>query len=138
MNLHLTGDFHAITSAHNLLSAVWPTAFRATGFDMTVASEVMSILSLAKDLEDLQQRLGSIVVAYRRDKTPIHCRDIKVDGVMTVLLKDGRDRFDVDGYPGRIRVGPVFASGFACRIFPPSAKRDGDDFGLYLDSNYHV
>jgi len=129
MNLHFTGDFHAITSAHNLLSAmidnhiywgneleidarrvVWRRVMdmndralrdivvnlggvangfpRQTGFDITVASEVMAILCLAKDLEDLQQRLGAIVVAYRRDKTPIHCRDIKADGAMTVLLKD--------------------------------------------------
>jgi formate--tetrahydrofolate ligase len=61
---------------------------RQTGFDITVASEVMAILCLARDLDDLQQRLGSIVVAYRRDKTPIYCRDIKADGAMTVLLKD--------------------------------------------------
>lgn len=129
MNLHFTGDFHAITSAHNLLSAmidnhiywgneldidarriVWRRVMdmndralrdivvnlggvangfpRQTGFDITVASEVMAILCLSKNLEDLQQRLGSIVVAYRRDKTPIHCRDIKADGAMTVLLKD--------------------------------------------------
>jgi formate--tetrahydrofolate ligase len=129
MNLHFTGDFHAITSAHNLLSAmidnhiywgneleidarriVWRRVMdmndralrdivvnlggvangfpRQTGFDITVASEVMAILCLARDLEDLQQRLGSIVVAYRRDKTPIYCRDIKADGAMTVLLKD--------------------------------------------------
>ncbi|KGF69819.1 formate--tetrahydrofolate ligase [Hoeflea sp. BAL378] len=129
MNLHFTGDFHAITSAHNLLSAmidnhiywgneleidsrriVWRRVMdmndralrdivvnlggvsngfpRQTGFDITVASEVMAILCLAKDLTDLQQRLGAIVVAYRRDKTPIHCRDIKADGAMTVLLKD--------------------------------------------------
>jgi formate--tetrahydrofolate ligase len=129
MNLHFTGDFHAITSAHNLLSAmidnhiywgneleidarriVWRRVMdmndralrdivvnlggvangfpRQTGFDITVASEVMAILCLARDLDDLQQRLGSIVVAYRRDKTPIYCRDIKADGAMTVLLKD--------------------------------------------------
>ncbi|WP_047028982.1 formate--tetrahydrofolate ligase [Hoeflea sp. IMCC20628] len=129
MNLHFTGDFHAITSAHNLLSAmidnhiywgneleidarriVWRRVMdmndralrdivvnlggvangfpRQTGFDITVASEVMAILCLAKDLKDLQERLGAIVVAYRRDKTPIHCRDIKADGAMTVLLKD--------------------------------------------------
>jgi len=129
MNLHFTGDFHAITSAHNLLSAmidnhiywgnslaiderrvVWRRVMdmndralrdmvvslggvsngfpRQTGFDITVASEVMAILCLAKDLKDLQQRLGDIVVAYRRDKTPIHCRDLKADGAMTVLLKE--------------------------------------------------
>ncbi|TVP73538.1 MAG: formate--tetrahydrofolate ligase [Rhodobacteraceae bacterium] len=129
MNLHFTGDFHAITSAHNLLAAMidnhiyWGNALeiddrriawrrvmdmndralrdvvvslggisngfpRQTGFDITVASEVMAILCLAADLEDLQRRLGDIVVAYRRDKTPIHCRDIGAEGAMTVLLKD--------------------------------------------------
>ncbi|MEZ5751459.1 MAG: formate--tetrahydrofolate ligase [Paracoccaceae bacterium] len=129
MNLHFTGDFHAITSAHNLLSAmidnhiywgnslqiderrvVWRRVMdmndralrdivvslggvsngfpRQTGFDITVASEVMAILCLAKDLADLQKRLGDIVVAYTRDKRPIYCRDIKADGAMTVLLKD--------------------------------------------------
>ena len=129
MNLHFTGDFHAITSAHNLLSAmidnhiywgnsleiderrvVWRRVMdmndralrdivtslggvsngfpRQTGFDITVASEVMAILCLAIDLEDLQKRLGDIIVAYRRDKSPIYCRDIKADGAMTVLLKD--------------------------------------------------
>ncbi|MEO0342101.1 MAG: formate--tetrahydrofolate ligase [Pseudomonadota bacterium] len=129
MNLHFTGDFHAITSAHNLLSAMidnhiyWGNALeidqrrvvwrrvldmndralrdiasslggvtngfpRQTGFDITVASEVMAILCLANDLEDLQKRLGDIIVAYRRDKSPIYCRDIKADGAMAVLLKD--------------------------------------------------
>ena len=129
MNLHFTGDFHAITSAHNLLSAmidnhiywgngleiderrvVWRRVLdmndralrdvvtslggvsngfpRQTGFDITVASEVMAILCLALDLKDLEKRLGDIIVAYRRDKTPIYCRDIKADGAMAVLLKD--------------------------------------------------
>ncbi|WP_116599920.1 formate--tetrahydrofolate ligase [Primorskyibacter marinus] len=129
MNLHFTGDFHAITSAHSLLSAmidnhiywgneleidtrrvVWRRIVdmndralrqitaslggvangfpRETGFDITVASEVMAILCLAKNLEDLQQRLGDMIVAYRRDKTPVFARDIKADGAMTVLLKD--------------------------------------------------
>lgn len=129
MNLHFTGDFHAITSAHNLLSAmidnhiywgnsldiderriVWRRVMdmndralrdmvvslggvsngfpRQTGFDITVASEVMAILCLSNDLDDLQKRLGDIVVAYTRDKKPVYCRDIKADGAMTVLLKD--------------------------------------------------
>ena len=129
MNLHFTGDFHAITSAHNLLSAMidnhiywgneleidarritWRRVMdmndralrdivvnlggvangfpRQTGFDITVASEVMAILCLAKDLADLETRLGDIMVAYRRDKSPVYCRDIKADGAMTVLLKD--------------------------------------------------
>jgi formate--tetrahydrofolate ligase len=129
MNLHFTGDFHAITSAHNLLSAmidnhiywgneleidirrvVWRRVLdmndralrqittslggvangfpREAGFDITVASEVMAILCLARNLDDLQKRLGDIIVAYRRDRTPVYCRDIKADGAMTVLLKD--------------------------------------------------
>ncbi|WP_187429986.1 Formate--tetrahydrofolate ligase [Roseobacter fucihabitans] len=129
MNLHFTGDFHAITSAHSLLSAMidnhiyWGNALdidtrrvvwrrvvdmndralrqitaslggvangfpRETGFDITVASEVMAILCLSKNLEDLQKRLGDMIVAYRRDRTPVYARDIKADGAMTVLLKD--------------------------------------------------
>jgi formate--tetrahydrofolate ligase len=129
MNLHFTGDFHAITSAHNLLAAMidnhiyWGNALeiderrivwrrvmdmndralrdnvvglggvangfaRQTGFDITVASEVMAILCLSTDLADLERRLGDIIVAYRRDKAPIYARDLKADGAMTVLLKD--------------------------------------------------
>ncbi|WP_108880372.1 formate--tetrahydrofolate ligase [Anderseniella sp. Alg231-50] len=129
MNLHFTGDFHAITSAHNLLSAMldnhvywgnkldidvrrvsWRRVMdmndralrqivcnlggvangfpREAGFDITVASEVMAILCLATDIEDLQRRLGDIIVAYKRDRSPVYCRDIKADGAMTVLLKD--------------------------------------------------
>ncbi|HEX2019205.1 MAG TPA: formate--tetrahydrofolate ligase, partial [Aurantimonas sp.] len=129
MNLHFTGDFHAITTAHNLLAALidnhvyWGNALnidtrrvtwrrvmdmndralrgivaslggvangypRESGFDITVASEVMAILCLARDLADLEKRLGAIVVAYRRDKTPVFARDLKADGAMAVLLKD--------------------------------------------------
>lgn len=129
MNLHFTGDFHAITSAHSLLSAMidnhiywgneceidirrvtWRRVVdmndralrqitaslggvsngfpRETGFDITVASEVMAILCLANNLQDLQKRLGDMIVAYRRDRSPVYCRDIKADGAMTVLLKD--------------------------------------------------
>ncbi|MEL7012468.1 MAG: formate--tetrahydrofolate ligase [Pseudomonadota bacterium] len=129
MNLHFTGDFHAITSAHSLLSAMidnhiyWGNALeidvrrvqwrrvvdmndralrqitcslggvangfpREAGFDITVASEVMAILCLAKDLKDLEKRLGDMIVAYRRDRSPVFCRDIKAEGAMTVLLKD--------------------------------------------------
>ena len=128
MNLHFTGDFHAITSAHNLLSALidnhvyWGNALgidvrrvtwrrvmdmndralrqitcslggvangfpREAGFDITVASEVMAILCLATDLDDLQKRLGGIIVAYRRDRSPIYCRDLNAEGAMTVLLR---------------------------------------------------
>ena len=129
MNLHFTGDFHAITTAHNLLSAlidnhiywgnelgidtrrvVWRRVMdmndralrgivcslggvangypRESGFDITVASEVMAILCLATDLKDLQKRIGDIIVAYRRDKTPVYARDLKADGAMAVVLKD--------------------------------------------------
>jgi formate--tetrahydrofolate ligase len=128
MNLHFTGDFHAITSAHNLLAAMldnhiyWGNeldidirrvAFRRVmdmndralrqivcnlggvangfpreaGFDITVASEVMAILCLATDLDDLERRLGDIIVAYRRDRSPVFCRDLKADGAMAVLLQ---------------------------------------------------
>jgi formate--tetrahydrofolate ligase len=129
MNLHFTGDFHAITSAHSLLSAMldnhiywgneadidtrrvtWRRVVdmndrslrqitsslggvsngfaREDGFDITVASEVMAILCLSKDLKDLEKRLGDMIVAYRRDRSPVFCRDIKAEGAMTVLLKD--------------------------------------------------
>ena len=129
MNLHFTGDFHAITTAHNLLSALidnhiywgneqgidirrvaWRRVMdmndralreivcslggvangypREAGFDITVASEVMAILCLSNDLKDLEKRLGDIIIAYRRDKSPVYARDIKADGAMTVLLKD--------------------------------------------------
>ncbi len=129
MNLHFTGDFHAITSAHSLLAAMLDNHIywgneqeidirrvalrrvvdmndralrqitaslggvangypREAGFDITVASEVMAILCLANNLKDLEKRLGDIIVAYRRDKSPVFCRDIKAEGAMTVLLKD--------------------------------------------------
>lgn len=129
INLHFTGDFHAITSAHNLLSALidnhiywgneqaidirriaWRQVMdmndralrqivgslggvangypRETGFDITVASEVMAILCLAMDIKDLEKRLGNIIIGYRRDKSPVFARDIKADGAMAVLLKD--------------------------------------------------
>ena len=61
---------------------------REDGFDITVASEVMAILCLAMDLKDLERRLGNIVVGYTRDRKPVHGRDLKGDGAMTVLLKD--------------------------------------------------
>ena len=129
MNLHFTGDFHAITSAHSLLSAMldnhiywgneldidirrvqWKRVVdmndralrqitaslggvangfpREAGFDITVASEVMAILCLANNLKDLEKRLGDMIVAYRRDRSPVFCRDLKAEGAMTVLLKD--------------------------------------------------
>lgn len=128
INLHFTGDFHAITSAHNLLSAMidnhiywgnkaeidqrrvaWRRVLdmndralrdivcslggvsngfpREAGFDITGASEVMAILCLAADLEDLQKRLGDIIIGYKRDRSPVYCRDVNADGAMTVLLQ---------------------------------------------------
>jgi formate--tetrahydrofolate ligase len=129
INLHFTGDFHAITSAHNLLSALidnhiyWGNALgidlrrvtwrrvmdmndralreivcslggvangypREAGFDITVASEVMAIFCLAKNLDDLKERLGNILVAYTRDRKPVRARDLKAHGAMTALLKE--------------------------------------------------
>src|SRR5471032_3675055 len=129
INLHFTGDFHAIGAAHNLLSALidnhiyWGNALgidgrrvawrrvvdmndrslrqitsslggvangfpREDGFDITVASEVMAIFCLAKDLEDLKRRLASIVVGYTRDRQPVRGGDLKAQGAMTALLKD--------------------------------------------------
>ena len=129
INLHFTGDFHAITSAHNLLSAlidnhiywgnrlnidvrriVWKRVMdmndrslrsivvdlggvangypRQDGFDITVASEIMAIFCLAKNLKDLEEKIGNITVAYTRDKKPIYAKDLNAQGPMTVLLKD--------------------------------------------------
>ena len=128
INLHFTGDFHAVTVAHNLLSAMidnhiyWGNSLdidqrrvtwrrvvdlndralrqitaslggvangfpRETGFDITVASEVMAILCLATDLNDLRSRLADIVIGSRRDRSPVYCRDLKAEGAMTVLLQ---------------------------------------------------
>ena len=129
INLHFTGDFHAIGAAHNLLSALidnhiywgnelgidirritWKRVLdmndrslreivsslggpgngypRETGFDITVASEVMAILCLSTDLEDLERRLANIVIGYTREKKAICARDLNAHGAMTVLLKD--------------------------------------------------
>ena len=129
INLHFTGDFHAITSAHTLLSAlidnhiywgnklnidvrriVWKRVLdmndralrsininlggvangfpREDGFDITVASEIMAIFCLANNLEDLENRIGNITVAYTREKKPIYAKDLKAQGPMTVLLKE--------------------------------------------------
>jgi len=129
INLHFTGDFHAIGAAHNLLSALvdnhiyWSNDLeldsrrvtwrrvvdmndralrqittslggvangfpRESGFDITVASEIMAIFCLAEDLDDLKRRLGNIIVGYRRDRTPVLARDVHAPGPMTALLKD--------------------------------------------------
>src|SRR5690349_10649571 len=129
INLHFTGDFHAITSANNLLAAMidnhiyWGNALgidsrrvvwrrvldmndralrsivgslggaangfpREDGFDITVASEVMAVFCLSKDLDDLQERLGKMIVAQKRDGSAVTAKDLKAEGPMTVLLKD--------------------------------------------------
>ena len=129
INLHFTGDFHAIGAAHNLLSALvdnhiyWSNDLeldsrrvtwrrvvdmndralrqittslggvangfpRESGFDITVASEIMAIFCLAEDLYDLKRRLGNIIIGYKRDRTPVHARDVHAPGPMTALLKD--------------------------------------------------
>ncbi|AVX19305.1 Formate-tetrahydrofolate ligase [Carboxydocella sporoproducens DSM 16521] len=129
INLHFTGDFHAITTAHNLLAAMIDNHLhqgnelgidprqvlfrrvvdlndralrkiviglggkaqgvpRESGFDITVASEIMAILCLANDINDLKKRLGNILVAYTYDGKPVYARDLKAEGSMTVLLKD--------------------------------------------------
>ena len=129
INLHFTGDMHAITTAHNALSAlldnhlhqgnelgidprriIWKRVVdlndralrqvtiglggplngvpREDGFDITVASEIMAILCLATDLENLKERLASIVIGYRYDRTPVYVRDLKVEGALTLILKD--------------------------------------------------
>ena len=129
INLHFTGDFHAIGAANNLLAAMvdnhiyWGNSAeidprrvswrrvvdmndralrsivsslggvangfpREDGFDITVASEVMAIFCLARDLEDLRTRLGNIVVGYKRDRTPVRAREVNAEGAMTTLLKD--------------------------------------------------
>src|ERR1700723_3843721 len=129
INLHFTGDFHAITTAHNLLSALidnhiyWGNALgiderrvawrrvldmndralrsivsslggvangfpREDGFDITVASEVMAIFCLARDLDDLKKRLSNIIVASTRGRTPVRASDLKAQGAMTATLKD--------------------------------------------------
>ncbi len=158
INLHFTGDFHAITSAHNLLSALvdnhiyWGNALgidsrrvvwrrvmdmndralreivfslggvangypREAGFDITVASEVMAIFCLAKDLEDLKERLGNIIVAYTRDRKPIRARELKANGAMTVLLKEAIAPNLVqtlDGTPPFIHGGPFANIAHGC------------------------
>ena len=127
INLHFTGDIHAITAANNLLSAIidnhiyfgnelkikkviWKRCMdlndrqlrkiqtglsgeskivpREDGFDISVASEVMAILCLSKDLKDLKRRLGNIIIGYNEDDNPVYAKDLKAEGAMTVLLKD--------------------------------------------------
>ena len=158
INLHFTGDFHAITSANNLLAALvdnhiyWGNALgidqrrvawrrvldmndralrstvsslggpangfpREDGFDITVASEVMAIFCLARDLDDLKYRLGNIVVAYTRDRKPIRASDLNAHGAMTVLLKEALAPNLVqtlEGTPAFIHGGPFANIAHGC------------------------
>jgi formate--tetrahydrofolate ligase len=149
INLHFTGDLHAITSAHNLLAAMvdnrihfdgacglldsrtisWKRVLdmddrvlrevvvgiggplrglaRETGFDITAASEVMAILCLSKDMADLKERLGNILVGYSPDKKPVFARELHADGAMAALLKDAMK-------PNLVQTGegtPIFIHG---------------------------
>src|ERR1700754_3509742 len=158
INLHFTADFHAITSAHNLLSALvdnhiyWGNALgidsrrvvwrrvmdmndralreivcslggvangypREAGFDITVASEVMAIFCLAKDLDDLKTRLGNIIVGYTRDRKPVRAKELNAHGAMTALLKDAIAPNLVqtlEGTPAFIHGGPFANIAHGC------------------------
>jgi formate--tetrahydrofolate ligase len=158
INLHFTGDFHAIGTAHNLLAALtdnhiyWGNALgidsrrvawrrvmdmndralrsivsslggaangfpREDGFDITVASEVMAIFCLARDLEDLKKRLGNIIVAYTRDRKPVRASDLKGAGPMTALLMDALSPNLVqtlEGTPAFVHGGPFANIAHGC------------------------
>ena len=158
INLHFTGDFHAITTAHNLLAAVidnhiqqgnaldidvrrvaWKRVLdlndralrhvvigmggkahgvpRETGFDITVASEMMAILCLATDLEDMKKRLGQIVVAYTRDGRAVRADELNVTGALTLLFKDAIKPNLVqtlEGTPALIHGGPFANIAHGC------------------------
>ena len=158
INLHFTGDFHAITSAHNLLSALvdnhiyWGNALgidsrrvtwrrvmdmndralreivcslggvangypREAGFDITVASEVMAIFCLAKNLDDLKERLGNIIVANTRERKPVRAKDLKGHGAMAALLKEAIAPNLVqtlEGTPAFIHGGPFANIAHGC------------------------
>jgi formate--tetrahydrofolate ligase len=158
INLHFTGDFHAITSANNLLAAMldnhiyWGNSLgidprrvawrrvldmndralrsivsslggvangfpREDGFDITVASEVMAIFCLARDLDDLKKRLANVVVAYTRDRKPVRAGDLRADGAMTVLLKEALAPNLVqtlEGTPAFIHGGPFANIAHGC------------------------
>ena len=175
INLHFTGDFHAITAAHNLLAALidnhiyWGNALdidvrrivwrrvmdindralrdivqsiggvangypRESGFDITVASEVMAIFCLAEDLADLEQRLGRIVVAYTRGRHPVTARDLKADGAMTVLLAEAIKPNLVqtlEGNPAILHGGPFANIAHGCNsVIATKAALSLGDYGV--------
>jgi formate--tetrahydrofolate ligase len=158
INLHFTGDFHAITAANNLLAALldnhiyWGNALdidarkivwrrcqdvndralrqilvslgagsngapREDGFDITVASEIMAIFCLARDLDDLQARLGRIIVAYNRQGRAVTASDLQAQGAMAVLLRDAlRPNLvqTLEGSPALIHGGPFANIAHGC------------------------
>ncbi len=158
INLHFTGDFHAIGAANNLLAALldnhiyqgnalnidpkrvlWRRAvdmndrqlrqivsgmgkptdgvMRHDGFDITVASEVMAVFCLANDLADLKQRLGNILVAYRKDGSPVYARDLNAQGAMAALLKDAMKPNlvqTIGGTPALVHGGPFANIAHGC------------------------
>jgi formate--tetrahydrofolate ligase len=158
INLHFTGDFHAVTSAHNLLSALidnhiyWGNALgldsrrvawrrvmdmndralreivcslggvangypRESGFDITVASEVMAIFCLARDLDDLKHRLGNVIIGYTRERKPVRAADLRAHGAMTALLKDALAPNLVqtlEGTPAFVHGGPFANIAHGC------------------------
>ncbi|SFG74187.1 formate--tetrahydrofolate ligase [Methylobacterium gossipiicola] len=174
INLHFTGDFHAITSAHSLAAALidnhvyWANELnidvrrihwrrvvdmndralraitqslggvangfpREDGFDITVASEVMAVFCLARDLEDLEARLGRIVIAETRDRKPVTLADVKATGAMTVLLKDALQPNLVqtlEGNPALIHGGPFANIAHGCNSV--IATRAGLKLGDYV------
>jgi formate--tetrahydrofolate ligase len=158
INLHFTGDFHAVTSAHNLLAALidnhiyWGNALgldsrrvawrrvmdmndralreivcslggvangypRESGFDITVASEVMAIFCLARDLDDLKHRLGNVIIGYTRERKPVRAADLRAHGAMTALLKDALAPNLVqtlEGTPAFVHGGPFANIAHGC------------------------
>lgn len=158
INLHFTGDFHAITTSHNLVSAlidnhlqqgnllnidprriVWKRVLdmndralrnivvglggkpngvpREDGFDITVASEIMAIFCLSKDLEDLKERVGNIIVAYKYDGSPVFVKDIQAQGAVALLMKDAMNPNLVqtlENTPALIHGGPFANIAHGC------------------------
>lgn len=172
INLHFTGDFHAISAANNLLAAMldnhiyqgnelnidpkrvlWRRVvdmndrqlrniidgmgksvdgvMRPDGFDITVASEVMAIFCLAKDITDLKERLGNILVAYAKDGSPVYARDLKAHGAMAALLKDAIKPNlvqTIEGTPAFVHGGPFANIAHGCNTVTATrlAKHLGD------------
>ena len=156
INLHFTGDIHAITAANNLLAAmidnhiywgnelgfdriIWKRCVdlndrqlrkvecglsgekrvvpRQDGFDITVASEIMAILCLSKDIEDLKERIGNIIVGYNKNDEPIRAKQLKAEGSLAVLLKDAINPNlvqTIENTPALIHGGPFANIAHGC------------------------